>query len=169
MARPGTKPKPTALKKLAGNPGRRALNEREPQYDLRSVRVPRGRLNADGKRIWRSIAPRLADVGLLTEVDKPALEMMCLHYQVVLEASRIIEKRGIIALGSQGQPVAHPAVTSLNTSSTAFRRWATEFGLTPSSRTRLQVPPDVKEPTLVEQLLNMSLPVSSAIEDHEDD
>jgi len=156
MARPGTKPKPTALKKLAGNPGRRPLNEREPQYGLESTSAPRSRLNNDGKRLWRTLAPRLGRVGLLTEVDKATLEMLCLHYQMVRQAVDAIEEYGLFAAGSQGQTVAHPAVAILNANSAAFRRYATEFGLTPSSRTRLEIPERGEEETLAEALFRIA-------------
>lgn len=156
MAKPGPRPKPTAIKRLSGNPGKRPLNKNEPQYDLESVRVPRGKLNDDGKKLWHQVASRLADAGLLTEVDKPALMMMCFHYQVIVEASRVVDEEGLISVGSKGQPVAHPAVGILNNASTAFRRWATEFGLTPSSRTSLEIEPGQDVPTLAEQLTQIA-------------
>lgn len=40
MAKRGRKPKPTALKKLEGNPGKRPLNELEPLPQVTMLRCP---------------------------------------------------------------------------------------------------------------------------------
>ena len=152
MGAPGRKPKPTNLKRLAGNPGHRPLNEHEPQSQAASTRAPRGRLPVEGKRLWRYLAPRLAELGLLTEMDTTALEMMCLHYATAVQAERLIRREGLVTTGVRGGLVKHPAVQILRDSSTAFRQYAEQFGLTPSSRARIELPmPD--EPDELERLL----------------
>lgn len=56
MAQRGRKPKPTAVKVLEGNPGKRSLNTREPQPEKKAPRCPswledeaKKRVEANGK------------------------------------------------------------------------------------------------------------------------
>ena len=148
----GRKPKPTALKRLAGNPGKRALNKREPQAQIARPYVPRGRLAPAGQKLWKYLVPKLADLGVLTETDTAALEMLCLHYGMAVEAGKILREEGLTAIGAHGQTVKHPAVQILRDASTAFRMYAEQFGLTPSARSRIQVVMP-EEPDELEQLL----------------
>ena len=52
MATRGRKPKPTALKELEGNPGKRPLNDREPKPEKKAPPCPKW-LNDDAKKEWR--------------------------------------------------------------------------------------------------------------------
>jgi P27 family predicted phage terminase small subunit len=152
VATPGRKPKPAALKSLAGNPGKRALNQEEPRAQIVRPRAPYGRLPKAGQRLWRSLVPVLADLGVLTETDVPALEMLCLHYATAVEAAHLIREEGLTTCGSKGTLTTHPAVRILRDASSAFRLYAEQFGLTPSARSRIQaVTPE--EPDELEQLL----------------
>ena len=67
MAR-GRRPKPTALKKLEGNPGKRPLNELEPVPPVASLRCP-NYLLPEARKEWRRLAPILMNLGLLTAAD----------------------------------------------------------------------------------------------------
>ena len=62
MAKRGRKPKPTALKKLEGNPGKRPLNELEPMPQVTMLRCPNW-LEPEAKKEWRRLAPVL--IGLV--------------------------------------------------------------------------------------------------------
>lgn len=149
----GRKPKPTALKRLQGNPGKRPLNDREPKPPrARSVRVPKGRLPADGQRLWRALAPVLQEMGVLSEGDLPALEMLCLHYSVARDAVTMLEEDGLTVDTVQGGVKKHPAAAVLVENSRLLRAYLSDFGLTPASRVRLKVDPDEKEQSLAELL-----------------
>jgi P27 family predicted phage terminase small subunit len=148
----GRKPKPTALKRLAGNPGKRKLNPEEPQARIVRPRVPYGQLSKDGQRAWHKLVPMLADLGVLTETDELALEMMCTHFELAMQAKRQVQKEGLTTCGSTGSLVVHPAQRVWASEARAFRMWAEQFGLTPSARSRVQaVTPE--EPDELEQLL----------------
>lgn len=140
MAAPGRKPKPTQLKRLAGNPGKRPLNAHEAKPQVVHPAVPRGRLGAEGKKLWRYLAAKLDDLGLLTELDTTALEMMCIHYETAVQAQRLVRTQGLVVTGARGGLVRHPAVQIVRDSSTAFRQYAEQFGLTPSARSRIELP-----------------------------
>ncbi len=75
MAARGTKPKPTAVKKLAGNPGGRPLSETEAQPGPASYYSPRI-LTSGGRDFWKRLAREMIDLGVLTAWDVPAFVMM---------------------------------------------------------------------------------------------
>ena len=68
MAKRGRKPKPTALKKLEGNPGKRPLTELEPLPPISVLRCPNWLL-PEARKEWRRLAPALINMGVLTLAD----------------------------------------------------------------------------------------------------
>jgi P27 family predicted phage terminase small subunit len=74
---------------------------------------------------------------VLDGLDQPALEAACLRYARAKQAARIVDEQGPISTGSTGQLVAHPAIQIERESFTAFLRFAEQYGLTASARTRL--------------------------------
>ena len=58
MAQRGRKPKPTAIKVLEGNPGKRELNQNEPKPEKKAPRCPAW-LEPEAKKEWRRTAKRL--------------------------------------------------------------------------------------------------------------
>ena len=71
MSSRGRKPKPTAVKKLQGNPGKRPLNKREPKPKS-DVKRPYGLGSGLQDRFWKEHAPELERIGILTGVDVAA-------------------------------------------------------------------------------------------------
>lgn len=135
----GRKPKPTAQKLLAGNPGKRALNDAEPTYEhLTNVPVPdwiEDYENAKG--MWEWLAPKLCDQQILTAVDLANLEAYCMAYERWRQAEKDVTKLGIVVEGSQGGYVKNPALTAVNESKRQMQSYGALLGLDPSSRTRL--------------------------------
>ena len=58
----GNKPKPTVLKLITGNPGRRPLNAREAKPEVQVPEPPQW-LAGDALVEWQRITPLLAEVG----------------------------------------------------------------------------------------------------------
>ena len=71
MAQRGRKPKPTAIKELEGNPGKRPLNEAEPKPVKKAPSCPKW-LEPEAKKEWRRLSKQLEQSGVLTEVDQAA-------------------------------------------------------------------------------------------------
>ena len=69
----GRKPKPTAIKKLEGNPGKRKLNTKEPIPAKGMPECPQWLL-AEAKKEWERLADLMNQMGVLTEVDMAASE-----------------------------------------------------------------------------------------------
>jgi P27 family predicted phage terminase small subunit len=141
---PGPPPKPTALKQLAGNPGKRPLNKHEPK-PTGTPTCPT-HLDSAAKREWTRISRELTKLGLLTNVDRAALAAYCAAYSRWAEAEKQIQKFGLVIKAPSGYPIQNPYVGIANTSLDIMRKFSSEFGLTPASRTRLHV-----EPTATEQ------------------
>ena len=73
MATKGRKPKPTAMKLLEGNPGKRPLNVHEPIPPKGTVKCPAWLL-PEAKKEWKRLAPALEAMGVLTMADQTAFE-----------------------------------------------------------------------------------------------
>ncbi len=72
----GRKPVPTKLKLLRGNPGKRTLNDREPQIDP-STPEPPDWLEGEARDKWFEVCDKLGDLGILTHVDADVLTLYC--------------------------------------------------------------------------------------------
>lgn len=90
----GRPPKPTALKILQGNPGKRLLNQKEPQPQKALLKCPRW-LNKLAREEWACVAPELHRLGLLTKVDAKALACYCQVYGRLRQAEAVVAKQGI--------------------------------------------------------------------------
>ncbi len=70
----GRRPKPTALKLLTGNPGKRPTNPDEPTPDLGLPRPPAW-LSAAAKREYSRLGRQLLAQGIMTILDRNALAL----------------------------------------------------------------------------------------------
>jgi len=95
------RPKPTALKKLLGNPGKRKINENEPRATIGEPPMPK--LSRVAAIEWRRIVPLLLRLGVLTVVDGKALAGYCHAYARWLQAERDVKRYG----GTIREPVLH--------------------------------------------------------------
>ena len=72
----GRKPKPTAVKKLEGNPGKRKLNKKEPVPEKGMPDCPDWLL-PEAKTEWERLCEKLSQMGVLTEIDMAAFAAYC--------------------------------------------------------------------------------------------
>ena len=89
----GRKPKPTALKKLEGNPGKRKLNTKEPMPGKRMPDCPKWLL-PEAKMEWERLCVKLSEMGVLTEIDMAAFAAYCQSYARWKEAQEHIDSEG---------------------------------------------------------------------------
>ncbi len=136
----GSRPKPTALKILQGNPGGRPINTHEPKFELTVPDCPI-ELNADAKLEWSRLAPHLLRMGLITEADRSAFAGYCQAYGRWIEAERYLATEGELLVTDKGNTVQNPRLWVANRALEQMYKFMVEFGLTPSSRTRLKVNP----------------------------
>lgn len=138
----GRKPTPTTLKVIKGNPGKRALNKKEPQPNRVIPSCPE-HLDDAAKVAWGKLVVLLDRIGVLTEADTMALERMCSVYAEILDCQDLIERDGrtYTTEDQLGNTLIknNPAVNQLRAADMLFKSYLAEFGMTPSARSRVQV------------------------------
>lgn len=142
----GRRPKPTRLKVLTGNPGKRPLNMDEPRPEAAIPDCP-SELGPVAKQEWARLVGDLAKLGLLTNLDRAALAAYCAAYALWAEATEAIQKYGAMVKSPTGFPMQSPYVAVANRQAEIMMRIASEFGFTPASRSRIATPSPT-EPTL---------------------
>lgn len=135
---PGRRPLPTELKRLSGNPGRRKLNENEPKPDAGEPEVPK-HLNRAARREWARIVAELRAMSLLTRADGDAIAMYCDVYARWAEASKKLDREGLIVFTPNGYPVQSPYIGIANKCLVQMKALLVEFGMTPASRSKIVV------------------------------
>ena len=147
MGARGPKPKPAALKLLAGNPGKRPV-----QPHAKTGRVRKGaparppELTGEAAAEWERLAPELDSAGLLAVTDRGVLAAYCLAVADLLAARDAINREGRIiktpVQTSRGDVIGHkyqehPAVRMLERASSRIDKLAAALGLSPAARSRL--------------------------------
>ena len=136
MATRGRKPKPTAIKELEGNPGKRPLNANEPRPERKAPRCPAW-LDTEAKREWRRMGKVLEQMGILTELDMAAFAGYCQAYARWKEAEEFITQHGSMIRTPNGYLQQVPQVSITQTNMKIMLRFCEQFGLTPSARSRI--------------------------------
>ena len=134
----GRKPLPSNVVKLRGNAGKRPLNDREPRPATAVPSCP-SCLSDEAKKEWKRLAAELADLGLLTRIDRGQLAAYCQAHALWVEAVQALGRYGTMVKSPNGYPMQSPYVAVLNRQVDIMTRIAAEFGMTPSSRTRIRV------------------------------
>jgi P27 family predicted phage terminase small subunit len=135
----GRRPKPTRLKLLTGNPGKRPLNEREPEPEPSVPDCP-PELGAVARREWDRLVVELGKLRILTNLDRAALASYCGAYALWAEAMEQIQKYGAMVKSPSGYPQQSPYLAIANRQAEIMMRIASEFGFTPASRSRISAP-----------------------------
>jgi len=145
--------KPTALKLLAGNPGKRRLPDREPHPGPLegALAEPPDWMPRAGRELWQRIVPRLARLGVATECDVEALELLCSSWSDWREAREVLEREGLsceVETRGGRRVVARPEVAIAAAAAQRVTRLLSDFGLTPASRSRVTAlgPPGERDP-----------------------
>ena len=144
----GRKPKPTHLKLVTGNPGRRPLPAVEAQA-VPALPSPPPHLSDDAKVEWGRVSDELYKIGLLSGIDRASLAAYCQAYGRWAIAERAIAemgKRDLLTGGlmiktSNGNAIQNPLVGTANKAMSDLVRYAAEFGMTPSARSRIIAAP----------------------------
>lgn len=145
MATRGRKPKPTALKVLEGNSGKRPLNTVEPK----PTGVPEcpDWLEDEAKAEWERVGTILENMGMLTSVDTTAFAGYCQAYARWREAEEFLTQHGSIVRTPNGYLQQVPQVSIAQTNLKIVLKFCEQFGLTPSSRSRIVADKSVDETT----------------------
>lgn len=123
---------------MAGNPGKRALNHREPKAEKGRPSVPSA-LSRRAKQVWKETCDSLEKMGILAKPDRHQLAAYCESVAWHEACSKIIAKEGMTFITEQGYIAQRPEVGMRNRAWTTMRQFAKEFGLTPSARANIEV------------------------------
>lgn len=137
MASKGPRRKPTHLKLLEGNPGKRSLPVNEPAPPRERPSAPRW-LSNEARREWRYIVPRLDALGLLTKIDRTALEVYCESVAIYRAAIEEIHERGVMVDGQKGTRVKNPAIQIQRDAARLISSYGRMFGLSPGDRAGME-------------------------------
>jgi P27 family predicted phage terminase small subunit len=134
----GRKPKPTAMKLLDGNPGKRRINGAEPKPP-RSLPDCPAHLSAVARAEWQRIAEMLNAIGLLTQVDRSTMAGYCQCYGRWVEAEEKLASTPAILRLPSDYIQQSPWLTIANKQLELMAKYMAELGLTPASRSRLAI------------------------------
>jgi P27 family predicted phage terminase small subunit len=160
MAR-GRRPKPISLKILSGTARAGRLPKDEPRPECAAPRRPSwitGRARAE----WDRVVPLLLSLGLLSKLDLGALASYCIAVANLETETRTLEREGrIIEIPVRNRhgdeigkrKVAHPSVKSQRDAMAEVKSFLAEFGLSPSSRTRVTALPAPEGPDELSKIM----------------
>jgi P27 family predicted phage terminase small subunit len=143
----GRRPKPTRIKALTGNPGKRPLNAHEPRPEPAAPECP-AELSPAARQEWMRLTAELAKLNLITHLDRGALATYCGAYALWAESMVQIQKYGTMVKSPTGYPMQSPYLAIANRQAELMMRIASEFGFTPASRSRITAPPPAQLPLL---------------------
>lgn len=135
----GRKPKPTVLKLLNGNPGKRPINPREPKPEHLSEACPPELEQVDAKAEWeRTIIPAIRR-GQVTAADRvfaiAHCELWATWRSQLADAAR---HPHVVAAGKDSKhPMPNPARGMANKTFLLLAKVDAELGFTPTSRSRV--------------------------------
>ena len=143
--KPGPSRTPTALALVRGNPGKRPKTAEPGPSIARPAPTPD--LSDEAKAEWLRIVDRLADLGLMSDIDVAALTAYCDAFGEWVAARRafaLIQERNKITGGfmvrtpNGGVQIA-PLVSIIRAARSDMVRFASEFGMTPSARAGMDI------------------------------
>ena len=140
----GRTPKPSAIRELEGDLGKRPNNTEEPKPDPTMPKMPAG-LTGDAKKCWQLLAPELNKIGILTKIDAGGLESYCRLYATARECWRKVKSTGGPVVEDSGKVVRNPYLAEAIRAETLLHKIRSELGLNATSRSRIAATPSQNE------------------------
>ena len=133
----GRKPSPSHLKVVRGTKRSDRGAKNEPVLDRARPSAPLS-MSDRGREAWGYVVGILDSMGVLTEADSMAVELMCEARSDWLSAREAINSAGGETYKTDaGLIKAHPAVAMRNDAARRLQSLLAEFGMTPSSRSKV--------------------------------
>jgi P27 family predicted phage terminase small subunit len=155
MGNRGPQPKPTVLKIIEGNKGKRPLDLNGIHPEISVPSAPK-ELCPQGLKEWKRITPELVKLGLISKLDRGALFLYCqafgrlMDYEHSFQArvKHLMEKSGFdYATASEELSTARTPkgfaqqsvlIQLINRQKEQVNKYLQAFGLSPSARGRIQ-------------------------------
>ena len=138
----GRKRIPTVIHLLQGGRAKthRPLPANEPHPPAIIPKCPK-HLDQEARKEWRRMAKELEPIGLLTNLDKAIFASYCQAWSTWVFATEKIREKGMVVMASTGTPMQNPYWPIINKANEQMVKALIEIGMSPSSRSRVKVPP----------------------------
>ena len=133
----GRKPTPTNLRLIRGTDRPDRMNPDEPVVPV-TVPDPPDHLTDDEKAVFLTRAKMLAGMRVMSDVDVDALAMYAVSFCRMVRADKKVHEQGEVLLSPKNYPIQNPNLAIANKARDECRRLLAEFGMTPSSRTKVR-------------------------------
>ena len=132
----GKKPKPAATRQAEGNRARRPIRV-GPDTAAGLPDAP-AHLIDEALAEWHRMVPVLDGMGLLGKENRATLAIYCANWARMVEAEAHVSEHGsVVPAPRTGVPMHNPYLSIANKAAELVSKMAAEFGMTPSSRTRV--------------------------------
>jgi P27 family predicted phage terminase small subunit len=154
--------KPTRIKELEGNPGKRRLpiNEPQPPMDLPD---PPSHLNAYALEEWGRVAEPLNAMGVLSRIDQAVFAAYCVAYsrwrlaeEELNKLAKKSKRKALVLKTVSGNSIQHTLIGISNKAAADMVLFAKEFGMTSLARARMGVDPGKKSKSKFDGLVGIS-------------
>lgn len=110
--------------------------------------------DATASKLWDFLAKTLAEQEILAPTDGPILTALCSAYSRLTRAREVLAKEGLTVTNAKnGATKAHPLLGVEAGAASEVHRYASELGLSPTARARVQrIETAAKEETLEDLL-----------------
>lgn len=134
----GRRPMPTGLKIHRGNPGKGPLPQNEPKPSAKLPQAPKW-LGAEARKQYNTQGKKLLKLGVLKETDADQWAMYCHCWQQYIECVEKVKVLGVVVVQKDDkgrvQLRQNQYMAEMHKLMKTLKELATQFGLTPSSRT----------------------------------
>lgn len=117
---------------------KRALLRIVPPALIADISCP-NELQGAARDEWTRVAPLLRDMRILADVDRSVLAQYCLCWQRVKTAEAYVLAEGAVRITRKRKPARSPWYVILQEEERQLRQWASELGISASSRSRMDV------------------------------
>jgi len=133
----GRKPKPTETKKTNGTRNSR-INFSEPDFTNDKNKTAPAHLGKIARQEWNRLYPELSGKGVLKITDRSILELYCESYQDYRDAKKILDRKASKTFRTPNGSMQQLAEVSIKRNAmTLCLKYASELGITPSSRSKI--------------------------------
>lgn len=131
--------KPTALKLIEGNKGKRGLNKQEPDPDYLDDLTPPDWLPDGAKTVWNEVVPHLRAARMVTKIDVPVLCKGCVAFAQYRHATTMLGD-AYVKQGMKAEYINQWMVAQAMSFKQAMAVFS-QFGMTPAARSRVAINP----------------------------
>lgn len=137
--RAGRPPKAKALKVIQGT-WRADRDAHRPWIPAKAPRQPPG-MSPLARGCWQRLAPKLVELGLLTELDRESFTALCESWALYRRMEALITELGETYETKTGFIRPRPEIGIRDRALSQLQRSCAAFGLEPVSRSRLNLRP----------------------------